>query len=201
MMSEEAAVTRSHSNRWICSAAILSFFACAAAMADRKPILEQETLHSVPGSFSQMWQMAGVVAKVRIANSEVRALPSPAGALPRINTIHHATVIRAFKGDVRSGASISFAQVAGQLDVGEAIIRVMDEEPLPKGDYIVFLQTSPKDTQLRLIGDVDGAYKVHDGYIEPQGRFTAFAQQHRGLSERRFVDEIEAVAAKSPKVR
>jgi hypothetical protein len=148
-----------------------------------------------------MWEMARLVAKVRITSSEARALPSPAGALPRIDTLHHATVVRVLKGDVRSGASVSFAQVAGQLDVGEAIIRVTDEEPLAKGDYIVFLQTSPNDSQLHLIGDVDGAYKVRDGYIEPQGRFTAFSQQHRGLSERRFVDEIEAVAAKSRKMR
>jgi hypothetical protein len=101
---------------------------------------------------------------------------------------------------VRPESSLSFAQVAGQLDVGEAIVRVTDEEPLSKGDYIVFLQTSANDSQ-HLIGDVDGAYKVHDRFIEPQGRFTTFSQAHRGLSERRFIEEIEALAAKSPKVK
>jgi len=180
---------------------ILAPPAPTSAGADQKPVLEQETFHAVPSSFSEMWQMAAVVAKVRIVSSETRALPSPAGALPRINTFHRATVLRVFEGNVRPGASISFAQVAGQLDVGPAIIRVTDEEPLAPGDYFVFLQTSPNDSELHLIGDIDGAYRVRNGFIEPQGHFTLFSQTHRGLSERRFIDEIEMVGAKSQKVR
>lgn len=38
-----------------------------------------------------------------------------------------------------------------------------------------------------------------DPLCEPQGKFTGFAQQHRGMSEERFVREIEAVAAREGK--
>jgi hypothetical protein len=185
----------------ICCFVSLSEAAFAAGEQHQKPILEQETLHAIPASFAEMWRSADVVAKVAIIRSDVHAIPGPVGAVPRIQTLHRATVRKVLKGGLTSGSSISFTQVAGELDLGTVIVRVTDEEPLAAGDYIVFLQKTPNDPYLHLVGDVDGAYKVTHGYIEPQGRFTAFAKEHRGLSERRFVEEIEAVAARSPKVR
>lgn len=172
---------------------VLSFSTALAAVAQaKKPVLEQETLHAVPGSFREMWQQSDVVAKVRITRSIVR--PTDPSPVPRIETLHHATVITVFKGAVKAQSALSFAQVAGQLETATAIVRVADEEPLAPGDYIVFLRRTPLDPQLRLIGDVDGAYKVTNGFIQPQGRFTAFAKEHRGLSEPRFVAEITDIS-------
>jgi hypothetical protein len=175
---------------------------CVTALAREqasKPVLEQETFHAVPGSFREMWQVADVVAKVRITRSIVR--PTDSSPVPRIETLHRATVLAVFKGEVKAHSEVSFTQVAGQLETATAIVRVADEEPLAPGDYVVFLRRTPLDPQLRLVGDVDGAYKVNNGFIEPQGRFTSFAKEHRGLSERRFVAEITAIGHRLEKER
>jgi hypothetical protein len=146
-----------------------------------------------------MWSQADLVAKVRISRSEVEAIPG--AHTTRIHTVHHAEVLRVLKGTAKAGASVSFVQVAGQLETKEAVIRVADEEPLTAGEYIIFVRRAPYDTWLHLIGDVDGAYKVVNGLIEAQGRFTSFAREHSGLSEERFLREIDAVAARAGRVR
>jgi hypothetical protein len=143
-----------------------------------------------------MWALADLVAKVRITHSEVEAYTSPS---VRNHTVHHAEVLTVLKGKTRRGEVVSFLQVAGQLETKDAIIRVTDEEPLSPGEYIVFVRYAPGGTSLHLIGDVDGAYKLVNGFIEPQGKFTAFAQQYRGMPEDRFVREIETVAARKGK--
>src|SRR6184192_1250792 len=60
----------------------------AAGEEHQKPVLEQETLHAIPASFAEMWRSADVVAKVTITRSDVRSLPAPVGAVPRIQTLH-----------------------------------------------------------------------------------------------------------------
>src|SRR5207302_10559724 len=103
------------------------------------------------------------------------------------------------KGTARADAPIAFGQGAGQLRTKDAILLVTDEGPLAPDDYLVFVRHAPGDASLHLIGDVDGAYKLVNGFIEPQGKFTGFARQYRGMSEERFVREIEAVGARERK--
>jgi hypothetical protein len=184
---------------WFLLAIALSSVRAHADDVHPKPILEQETLHAIPGTFAEMRALADLVAKVRITHSEVEALTAAHSV--RIHTVHHAQVLTVLKGTARAGDPITFCQVAGQLETKDAIVRVMDEEPLTPGDYIVFVRHAPGDASLHLIGDVDGAYKLVNGFIEPLGKFTGFAQQHRGMSEERFVREIEAVAARERKKR
>jgi hypothetical protein len=179
---------------WLSTAVILAAIALSlhAEGPRTKPVLEQETLHAIPDSFAEMWSLADLVAKVRLTSSTVEATPSG-----RIRTEHHAEVLRVFKGTAAIGDAVAFLQVAGQLETADAIIRVSDEEPLVPGTYIVFLRNAPLENRLCLIGDVDGAYKLVKGFLEPEGKFTSFARQYCGLSEERFVSEIEAVAARA----
>src|SRR5437867_145527 len=94
-------------------ALVLNPLTVRAADTHSKPILEQETLHAIPGSFAEMWSEADLVAKVRIARSQVVGLKSPHTV--RVITVHHADLLNVLKGTAKVGSEVMLIQVAGQL--------------------------------------------------------------------------------------
>jgi hypothetical protein len=90
-----------------------------------------------------------------------------------------------------------FSQSAGQLELPDKVIRVAGVEPLPAGDrYVVFLRRHETVGPWILAGERDGAFKLNDGRVQPQG-FGVVAQEQSNVTERQFDDELERVARRA----
>ncbi|MEA2235875.1 MAG: hypothetical protein QOC81_599 [Thermoanaerobaculia bacterium] len=168
-----------------------------------KPVYDTEVMPVVESSLSKMWESADAVVEVRIDSSEVKGIDRPGIAgrpqLPHVRTYHTSEVLRVIKGDVGKRSTIVFTQSAGQLELPDKIIRVADVEPLPSGErYVVFLRRPNSAGPWILLGERDGAFRLREGRVQPQG-FGPVAREQANVTERQFGDQLERVAVRSPK--
>lgn len=171
--------------------------------ANAKPTYEIEVLPVVESSLQQMWESADAVAEVRIESSiptAIARLPFQGRErLPLIRTLHTSTVLRVLKGALKPGSTIVFSQQAGEVELSDRIVRIDGPRPLETQQrYVVFLrrQQQPAGDDWLLLGERDGAFKLHDGRVEPQG-FGRVAKEHVNLRERSFNDELQRLAART----
>lgn len=179
---------------------LMLFFAASCVYAhdvQTKPVVEQEVLPLVPETFMDLWDSSDVVARVRIDASHVEGV----GTTPLVVTEHRARALRVFKGSLRAGQTITFAQSAGDLELPTKTIHVAGAVPLQTGfEYVVFLRKWPAGGAYTLTGDRSGAFKIVNGIVQPQGG-GKIADEHRNLAERRFIDELEHAAARRREMR
>jgi|SRR5947209_3350343 len=168
-----------------------------------KPTYEIEVLPVVESSLQQMWESADTVAEVRIESSiptAITRLPFHGRErLPLVRTLHTSTVLRVLKGALNPGSTIVFSQQAGEVELSDHIVRIDGPPPLATQQrYVVFLrrQQQPAGDDWLLLGERDGAFKLHDGRVEPQG-FGRVAKEHVNLRERAFNDELQRLAART----
>jgi hypothetical protein len=159
-----------------------------------KPVYDQNVTPVVESSLALMWETSDAIVDVQVASSEVKGIGD---RQVYVRTAFISKVLRVYKGNIQKGASIVFTQAAGQLELPDKIIRVDGVEPLGVGErYVVFLRHHDTLGPWILVGERDGAFKVRNGSIQPQG-FTHVAEEHRNLSELSFTDELERVGRHS----
>jgi hypothetical protein len=167
---------------------------CACSLADsaraqsassHKPIYEQETFAAVPSTFKAMFQDADAIVDVNVLSSEVKGL----GPNPKVRTFYTAKVNRVLKGHSDNN-QITFSHAAGTLELPDRILRGA-AKPLEDGQrYILFLyRDKPQLGGWTVLGEIEGAFRVRDGRVEPEGRGRV-AEQQRNLSERAFEGEL-----------
>jgi hypothetical protein len=171
--------------------------------SSRKPVYETEILPVVESSIQRMWESADAVAEVRIDASTAKAIARPAfhgrEQLPSIHTLHTSRVLRVLKGNLKPGSTLSFSQQAGEVELADRLIRVGGPPPLAAQQrYVVFLRRQPPSAgeEWGLLGERDGAFKLHDGSVDPQG-FGRVAKEHVNLRESAFNDELQRVAERT----
>src|SRR4029079_8206926 len=181
----------------VCTAmlALWTMTAIAAAaekpleMKNGKPVYDVEALILRPATLNELYETSDAIVDVQVASSEGKLV---VGRFPR--TFYTATVLRAFKGNLKTGQSVAFSQAAGEVELPDKVLRNRDSHLLSVGDrYIVFLRRHDPYGGYILTGDRAGAFRVIHGRIEPQGD-GALAEQQRNLTERQFGDEIEMIA-------
>jgi hypothetical protein len=156
-----------------------------------KPIYLQETMVIVVSSFEDLYRSADDIVQIHVNRSEVKGV----GNAPHVRTFYTATVARTLKGNARKGSEITFSQFTGELELTDKIIRAAGQPPLETAErYIVFLKHSgPEWGGHILVGDVQGAYGIRHGRVEPQGTDSVSLEQ-RNVTENNFIDEIDRVA-------
>jgi hypothetical protein len=167
-----------------------------AAIND-KPVYEVDVMPVVESTLSRMWDVADAVVDVQIESSVVKSISRPDSGgrprIPHIRTFHTSKVLRVIKGDFRA-STIVFSQSAGQLELSDKIIRIADSEPLAAGArYVVFLRRNENSGPWTLVGERDGAFKLENGRLKPQG-FGIVAKEQSNITERQFRDELDRVA-------
>jgi hypothetical protein len=200
-LEEEQTMKRTHKS--ICGAILVLWAATAIAaapnkaveMKNGKPVYDVCALILRPASLNELYETSETIVDVRVVSSEAKVV---VGRFPR--TFYTATVLRAFKGDLKPGQSVIFSQAAGEVELPDRILRNGDSHTLSVGEhYIVFLRLHEPYGGYVLTGDRAGAFKVINGHIEPQGDGVV-ADQQRNLTERQFGDEIEMISHRaSPK--
>jgi len=177
--------------------AVLFFWTLTAVAAERpkpemkngKPVYDVCSFIVYPGTLDKMYEQSDAIADVRIVSSEGKAV---AGLHPR--TFYTATVLHAFKSGLKDGQTVVFSQAAGEVELADRILRSNDLHTLSVGErYIVFLRRHDPYGGYILTGEREGAFKVSDGRIDPQGDGSVASEQ-RNLTKRQFDDEIERVA-------
>jgi hypothetical protein len=155
-----------------------------------KPIYLQEVMFVIAPTFEDLYRDADDIVQVRINGREVKGV----GSVPYVRTFYTANVLRSFKGGTAKGAQITFTQFTGELELRDQILRAAGRPPLDVGsEYIVFLKrTAPEWGGRLLVSDVQGAYGVRDGRVEPKGTDHVSLEQ-RNVTERNFIDEIDRV--------
>jgi len=169
----------------------VSLLSCAlpngthAQLRSQKPVYEQETFAVVPGTFKAMFQEADAIVDVNIVSSETKGL----GANPKVRTFYDASVRRVLKGQIDT-THIHFSHAAGTLELPDKILKA-DADPLHVGQrYILFLyRDKPQLGGWTVLGEIEGAFKVRDGRVEPEGHGRVAVMQ-RNLSERAFDGEL-----------
>ena len=155
----------------------------------------------VESSLARMWDAADAVVEVEIESSAVKGIDRPAlygrPQLPFVRTFHTSRVLRVLKGDVKKGATLVFSQSAGQLELPDKFVRVAGFEPLAAGGrYVVFLRKQKTFGPWILAGERDGAFRLREGRVQPQG-MGAVAREQSNVTERQFGDELDRVARRS----
>ena len=169
----------------------------------RKPVYEIEILPVVEGSLQRMWEAADAVAEVRIDSSSAKAMARPSfhgrEQLPSVHTLHTSTVLRVLKGDLKPESTILLSQQAGEVELADRVVRIDGPPPLAAQQrYVVFLRKQPQPSggEWLLLGERDGAFKLHDGRVDPQG-FGRVAKEHVNLREGAFNDELQRIAGRT----
>jgi hypothetical protein len=173
----------------------------AQATINNKPVYDLEVMPVVDSSLARMWDSADAVAEVRIESSVVKGIDVPdiSGRphLPDVRTFHTSRVLRVFAGAVAKDSTIVFTQAAGQLELADKILRFYGVDPLPVGDrYVVFLHWLESRGVWTLAGERDGAFRLYEGRVQPQG-FGVVAQQQRNVSERQVDDELNRISRRA----
>jgi hypothetical protein len=164
-----------------------------------KPVYHQEVLPVVESTLARMWDATEIVVEVKIERSDVKAVGG--SRTPRVSTYHTARVIHSLKGNMKAGTDIVFTELAGQLELADRILIGANGEPLPVGErYIVFLARNDVLDTWALRGQRAGAFKLHEGRVQPQG-FGAVAEEQRGVTERQFSDELERLSRRDRQAR
>lgn len=153
-----------------------------------KPVIVEHPFVIPPESLEMMWTESDAVVRVRILSNRVQAIGTdPVHAYTEAT----ADILKVYKGKHAPHTTIKFLQSAGEVETPTRIIRVEEATPLDTDrEYVVFLTNSAAAGGMFLSHDLDGAFEIHDGVVIPRGRSNV-AQEHRGLSERRFVDELD----------
>lgn len=168
----------------------------SAAVAAERPQREMKNGKPVydvcsfvyPGTLSKMYDASDAIVDVRVLSSEGKAV---AGS-PR--TYYTATVLRALKSGLEKGQTIVFSQAAGEVELADKILRANELRTLSAGErYVVFLRRDEPYGGYILTGEREGAFRVNNGRIDPQGEGSVAAEQ-RNLTERQLNDEIDRVA-------
>ena len=154
-----------------------------------KPVYEQELLPLTASTFEELYGTSEEVLDVQVTTSEVRGV----GTAPFVRTLYTATVLRPIKAALQKGQTVVFSQGTGELELPDRILRAGGGAPLAVGErYIVFLGRNATFGRA-LMGEREGAFKVRDGRIDPQGS-GSLSETQRDLSERQFIDELERIA-------
>jgi hypothetical protein len=157
-----------------------------------KPIYMVETLPVVPGTLAGMYDVAEAIVDVRINSSAGKLVPGD-----RPHTLYTATVLRAFKGELKPRQTLVFSQAAGEVELPDRIVQASDPRTLSVGGrYIVFIRYHAPYESYILIGGRETAFKVSNGRIEPGGEGNVAAEQ-QNLTERQFTDELEMIARRA----
>jgi hypothetical protein len=168
---------------------------------NNKPVYDIEVMPVVETSLTRMWESADVVAEVLIESSVVKGIDVPdisgRPQLPQVRTFHTSRVLRVLAGDVAKGSRIVVMQIAGQLELADKVLRIEGFAPLAAGDrYVVFLRRLESRGVWTLVGDREGAFKLKDGRVQPQGRGVVALEQSN-VTERDFQDELDRVARRA----
>jgi len=170
-----------------------SVLAAGSSAASQKPVVTQEVFVVVPGTLDEMFRASDEVIDVQILSSTVRGVGNPTN--PYVTTFYTAKILRSRKGTTSHG-QVVFTQAAGELEVGDHILRA-NGEPLKIGErYIVFLRLNEAFGGRILVGGRSGAFKIKNGHIDPQG-FGKLAEEQRNLTERAFADELDRLSRRS----
>jgi hypothetical protein len=181
--------------RSICVAVLLLLTSAVVAaerpkreMKNGKPVYDVCLFNLYPGTLSKMYDASDAVVDLRIISSEAKAV----AGLPR--TYYTATVLRALKSGLTKGQTIVFSHAAGEVELPDKILRANDLHTLSVGErYVVFLRRHEPYGGYILTGEREGAFRVSNGRIDPQGEGSVAADQ-RNVTERQFDDEIDRVA-------
>jgi hypothetical protein len=165
----------------------------APAAPPRKQIVNQEVFAVVPGTLEELFTTADEVLDVKIVSSVVKAVGDTKN--PFVRTFYTARVLNARKG--LAGRQVVFTQAAGELELGDHIIR-SEGVPLTVGSrYVVFLRRNENFGGRMLVGERSGAFKLDAGRVQPQG-FGKLAEEQRNLRETSFTDELNRLARRTP---
>lgn len=164
----------------------------APEMKNGKPVYEVCSFIVAPGTLREMYDRSDAVMDVRIIASTGKVV---AGQRPR--TFYTANVLHVFKGESNQTPPVVFSQAAGEVELPDKILRSNDTHTLTVGErYVVFLRRHEPYGGYILTGEREGAFKILNGRIEPQGTL-AVAHEQRELTERQFNDELDMLARRA----
>jgi len=164
----------------------------APEMKNGKPVYEVCSFIVAPGTLRAMYDASDAVLDVRITESTGKVVT---GQRPR--TFYTASVLRVMKGESNNALPVVFSQAAGEVELADRILRSNDTHTLAVGErYVVFLRRHEPYGGYILTGEREGAFRILNGRIEPQGAL-AVAHEQRDLTERQFNDELEMLARRA----
>jgi len=165
----------------------------SAPGVSRKRIVTQDVFAVVPANLEEMYSEADEVLDVQILSSSVKGVGGDL-ANPIVRTFYVGRVIQKRKGNPPH--QVVFTQSAGDLEFPDHILRA-NGVPLKVGErYIVFLRLNARFGGRMLVGEENGAFRVVNGRIQPQG-FGKIAEEQRNLTERSFADELDRISRRA----
>jgi hypothetical protein len=165
-----------------------------------KPVYIEAIMNICPSTFEGMFTTADDVLEVHITARAVKAY----GEQLHVRTYYTARIEKIFKGGFRPGASVTFSQFTGELELSYKILHSAGRDPIPVNDdkYIIFLRNaSPELGDHTLVGDIEGVFRIKAGRVDPLGTFKV-AEEQRHIRAEQFEDELNRVGRRGfrPKV-
>jgi hypothetical protein len=164
----------------------------ASAPPSSKRVVYCEVFPVVPGTLEEMFEASDEVIEVQILSSVAKSVGDPGN--PHVRTFYTAKVLRIRKGTPHG--QVVFTQAVGEVEFPDHILRTEGEALTTGQRYVVFLRRDDYFGGRMLVGERDGAFKIRNGHIEPQG-FGKLADEQRNLTERSFGDELDRLSKRS----
>lgn len=186
------------------AAAALLLHGSAFGAEGKKPVHNLEILFVAPSSFGELSNEAELIVHVRITDSRPE--------IARNNRCHRAKVLDVLRSQLSvecaaqapnpsrcapaAGEELLFLQKAGEIETGDAVIRIAGTEPLASGkEYILFLRWDPYQKAFLPFFGPNGAFEVAGEAIEPTG-IGDIAREQRGKKVDAFKEEVRAARRK-----